>query len=67
MGVFEGGGGGGGLTWPLVLRIFGMVSITFFFAPPSGEIRILISSSYSNLLFMSSIAGHVYMLVLGLM
>ena len=35
MGVFEGGGGGGGLTWPLVLRIFGMVSITFFFAPPS--------------------------------
>ena len=30
------GGGGGGLTWPLVLRIFGMVSITFFFAPPSG-------------------------------
>ena len=28
-------GGGGGLTWPLVLRIFGMVSITFFFAPPS--------------------------------
>ena len=34
MGVFEGGGGGGGLTWPLILRIFGMVSITFFFAPP---------------------------------
>ena len=32
MGVFE--GGGGGLTWPLVLRIFGMVSIAFFFAPP---------------------------------
>ena len=28
------GGGGGGLTWPLILRIFGMVSITFFFAPP---------------------------------
>ena len=23
-----------GLTWPLVLRIFGMVSITFFFCPP---------------------------------
>ena len=37
MGVVEGGGGGGGLTWPLVLRIFGMVSITFFFAPPSGN------------------------------
>ena len=36
MGVVEGGGGGGvgGLTWPLVLRIFGIVSITFFFAPP---------------------------------
>ena len=33
MGVVE-GGGRGGLTWPLVLRIFGMVSITFFFAPP---------------------------------
>ena len=30
-------GGGGGLTWPLILRIFGMVSITFFFAPPSGN------------------------------
>ena len=29
------GGGGGGLTWPLILRIFGMVSITFFFCPPS--------------------------------
>ena len=29
-------GGGGGLTWSLVLRIFGMVSITFFFAPPLG-------------------------------
>ena len=35
MGVFVGGGGGGGLTWTLILRIFGMVSITFFFAPPS--------------------------------
>ena len=33
MGVFV-GGGGGGLTWTLILRIFGMVSITFFFAPP---------------------------------
>ena len=32
--------GGGGLTWPLVLRIFGMVSITFFFAPPSVYIYI---------------------------
>ena len=35
MGVFV-GGGGGGLTWTLILRIFGMVSITFFFAPPLG-------------------------------
>ena len=34
MGVFVGGGGAGGLTWTLILRIFGMVSITFFFAPP---------------------------------
>ena len=34
MGVFV-GGEGGGLTWTLILRIFGMVSITFFFAPPS--------------------------------
>ena len=40
MGMFEGGGGrGGGLTWPLILRIFGMVSITFFFAPPLGGVR----------------------------
>ena len=38
MGVFVGGGGGGGLTWTLILRIFGMVSITFFFAPPSASI-----------------------------
>ena len=37
MGVFVGGGGGGGLTWTLILRIFGMVSITFFFAPPSVQ------------------------------
>ena len=37
MGVFVGGGGGGGLTWTLILRIFGMVSITFFFAPPLGS------------------------------
>ena len=28
-----------------------------------GEIRILISSSYSNLLFMSSIAGHAVLCV----
>ena len=38
MGVFEGGGGGGGgggVDLALILRIFGMVSITFFFAPPS--------------------------------
>ena len=34
MGVFVGGGGGGGVTWTLILRTFGMVSITFFFAPP---------------------------------
>ena len=33
MGVFV-GRGGGGLTWTLILRIFGMVSITFFFCPP---------------------------------
>ena len=42
MGVFVGGGGGGGLTWTLILRIFGMVSITFFFAPPSAQINIFI-------------------------
>ena len=43
--MFEGGGGGGGLTWPLILRIFGMVSITFFFAPPSVRTLNLISVS----------------------
>ena len=39
MGVFV-GGGGGGLTWTLILRIFGMVSITFFFAPPPSKVGI---------------------------
>ena len=35
MGVFigRGGGGGGGLTWPLILRIFRMMS-NFFFCHP---------------------------------
>ena len=42
-------GGGGGLTWPLVLRIFGMVSITFFFAPPpSVEINKYIEKSIQS-------------------
>ena len=37
----RGGGGGGGLTWPLILRIFGMVSITFFFPPLDGHDKFL--------------------------
>ena len=41
MGVVKGGGGGGGLTWPLILRIFGMVSITFFFPPLDGHDKFL--------------------------
>ena len=42
----EGGGGGGGLTWPLILRIFGMVSITFFFAPPSLIYKFFTEKAY---------------------
>ena len=48
MGVFVGGGGGGGLTWTLILRIFGMVSITFFFAPPS-PFNIFYKSKFGDL------------------
>ena len=36
MGVVVGGEGGGGLTWTLILRIFGMVSIFFCPPPPLG-------------------------------
>ena len=36
-----GGGGGGGVDLALILRIFGMVSITFFFAPPRKIVTII--------------------------
>ena len=59
MGVFV-GGGGGGLTWTLILRIFGMVSITFFFAPPPlGCNHYKIPSSRCCLTFELCYAGKI--------
>ena len=47
--------GGGGLTWPLVLRIFGMVSITFFFAPP---LDVTLKNDYMHVRVASKLAGN---------
>ena len=59
MGVFEGGGWGGGggggrLTWPLILRIFRMVSITFLFCHPLDYKLTIIGFKSNSLAFTTS-------------
>ena len=51
------------MTWTLILRIFGMVSITFYFAPPSGAGIVFVQGAHVSWLWLSRTLLREYVII----